>query len=148
MQLQSDKNVIIFTHNINLVNKKASTMDETDLGGAMSPSTERKGIAQRLTTDDFDSLDKRRSVLFLDEYNRARPEVRTPLMELVNNHIIPDNREASGFRFLPNFLFTPKFPFASITVPILIEINFPVKVISSEKPLTLTFITANPLSSS
>lgn len=93
-------------NNINLVNKKASTMDETDLGGAMSPSTERKGIAQRLTTDDFDSLDKPRSVLFLDEYNRARPEVRTPLMELVNNHIIPDNREASGFRFLPNFLFT------------------------------------------
>lgn len=93
-------------NNINLVNKKASTMDETDLGGAMSPSTERKGIAQRLTTDDFDSLDQPRSVLFLDEYNRARPEVRTPLMELVNNHIIPDNREASGFRFLPNFLFT------------------------------------------
>lgn len=93
-------------NNINIVNKKASTMDETDLGGAMSPSTERKGIAQRLTTDDFDSLDKPRSVLFLDEYNRARPEVRTPLMELVNNHIIPDNREASGFRFLPNFLFT------------------------------------------
>lgn len=93
-------------NNINLVNKKASTMDETDLGGAMSPSTDRKGIAQRLTTDDFDSLDKPRSVLFLDEYNRARPEVRTPLMELVNNHIIPDNREASGFRFLPNFLFT------------------------------------------
>lgn len=93
-------------NHINLVNKKASAMDETDLGGAMSPSTERKGIAQRLTTDDFDSLDKPRSVLFLDEYNRARPEVRTPLMELVNNHIIPDNREASGFRFLPNFLFT------------------------------------------
>ena len=93
-------------NNINLVNKKASTMDETDLGGAMSPSTERKGIAQRLTTDDFDSLDKPRSVLFLDEYNRARPEVRTPLMELINNHIIPDNREPDGTRFLPNFLFT------------------------------------------
>ncbi len=91
---------------INLVSKKCATMDETDLGGAMSPDTENKGVAQRLTTDDFDSLDKPNSVLFLDEYNRARAEVRTPLMELINNHIIPDNRHASGNRFLPNFLFT------------------------------------------
>ncbi len=49
---------------------------------------------------------------------------------------------------LPNFLFIVKFPIASITVPKLIEISFPVKVTSSEKPLTLTFITANLLSSS
>ena len=93
-------------NNINLLNKKASSMDETDLGGVTAPSTEKKGMAQRLTADDFDSLDKPRSVLFLDEYNRARSEVRTPLMELVNNHIIPDNREPDGTRFLPNFLFT------------------------------------------
>ena len=32
-------------NNINLLNKKASSMDETDLGGVTAPSTERKGMA-------------------------------------------------------------------------------------------------------
>ncbi len=49
---------------------------------------------------------------------------------------------------LPNFLLIINSPFASITVPTLIDINFPINVICSANPLTPTFITANPLSSS
>ncbi len=93
-------------NNINLFDVKAAGMDATDLRGALSPSNREDKTADRLASTEFDDLERPRSVLFLDEYNRAPKDVRTPLFELVNNHIIPDSRIPGGKRFFPNFLFT------------------------------------------
>lgn len=91
---------------INLVKTIAGTMDETDLGGVPVASL-ADGIAIKLSTTQFDSLGSEPdSVLFLDEWNRAPRAVRATLLNLIQDHEIPDYREKTGMRFLPNFLFT------------------------------------------
>ena len=90
---------------INLFEKNAKSLDETDLGGIISRSKDGE-TAVRLATTEMDSLDLPNSVLFLDEYNRARKQVRSTLLTLINDHVIDDPRENSGVREFPNFLFT------------------------------------------
>lgn len=91
---------------INLVKTIAGTMDETDLGGVPVASL-ADGVAVKLSTTQFDSLGSEPdSVLFLDEWNRAPRAVRATLLNLIQDHEIPDYREKTGMRFLPNFLFT------------------------------------------
>lgn len=92
-------------NNVNLFEVRAAGMDDTDLGGAISPSEDRKTVV-RLASTEFDKLNRPNSVLFLDEYNRAPQSVRTQLLELINSHVVPDEREPSGQRYLENFLFT------------------------------------------
>lgn len=93
-------------NNINLVSVKASTMDETDLGGAIAPDNET-GIVKRYASVELDALDKiPNSVLFLDEFNRARNNVRGTLLTLIQDHVVADPRERTGERVLKNFLFT------------------------------------------
>lgn len=91
-------------NNINLYEVRAAGMDDTDLGGAISPGAD--GTVVRLASTEFDKLNRPNSVLFLDEYNRAPKSVRTNLLELINSHVVPDPREPSGQRVLENFLFT------------------------------------------
>ena len=90
---------------INLYIRKAMDLDITDMGGAITPDKEGKKV-NRLTSREWDPLDRPNSVLFLDELNRASSDVRGQLLTLVNNHTISDINEPSGERFLPNFLFT------------------------------------------
>ena len=91
---------------INLVHVLASTMDDTDLSGALSPDN-TNGIVQRLASTEFDELgDTENSVLFLDEFNRAFESVRGTLLTLIQDHTVPDARVKGHARFLPNFLFT------------------------------------------
>ena len=93
-------------HGINLVKVIAATMDETDLSGVITPNLE-KGVASKLATAEFDELgDVEKSVLFLDEWNRAPRSVRATLLNLIQDHEIPDPRVKGHMRFLPNFLFT------------------------------------------
>lgn len=92
-------------NHINLVVKLASTMDETDLQGALAPNMD-KLRAVRLRTNDFDALGNPRSVLFLDEWNRAPTNIRGTLLTLIQDHTIPDPDGEGGVLFLPNFLFT------------------------------------------
>lgn len=92
-------------NHINLVIKLASTMDETDLQGALAPNMD-KLRAVRLRTNDFDALGNPRSVLFLDEWNRAPTNIRGTLLTLIQDHTIPDPDGEGGVLFLPNFLFT------------------------------------------
>lgn len=92
-------------NNINLFEVRAAGMDDTDLGGALSKATDEKTV-QRLASTEFDDLNRPRSVLFLDEYNRAPQSVRTNLLELINSHMVPDPRAKRKQRFLENFLFT------------------------------------------
>lgn len=93
-------------NNINLVTIIASTLDDVDLGGV--PAADLiAGIARKLSTTQFDSLGSEPdSVLFLDEWNRASTGVRATLLNLIQKHVVPDTREKTGMRFLPNFLFT------------------------------------------
>ena len=98
-------------HNINLVNKKASLMDETDMGGAIgqgksSPDKDSPDIAVKLASTELDALEEPNSVLFLDELNRAKVAVQAPFFELANSHIIEDRRVRGNQRFLKNLLFT------------------------------------------
>ena len=93
-------------NNINLVTKLVSTMDDSDLGGALAPDLP-KLQASKLGTDEFNELATvPRSVLFLDEWNRGSKTVRGTLLNLIKDHYIPDPRAKGGQRRLPNFLFT------------------------------------------
>lgn len=92
-------------NNINLVEVRAAGMDDTDLGGAMAPDKNGE-VVNRLASTEFDELNEPRSVLFLDEFNRAPASVRTNLLELVNSHVVPDPRVKGKQRKLEGFLFT------------------------------------------
>lgn len=94
-------------NNINLVTVIASAMDETDLGGILMRSEDKPGTAGRLSTTEFDELDNvPDSVLFLDEYNRAPAAVRAPLLSLIQDHVVRDDRVKGKSRVLKHFLFT------------------------------------------
>lgn len=95
-------------HNINLYAVQASTMEEVDLNGPVVMDVDDQGRkhATRLASIEFDKLNRPNSVLFLDEFNRARGTVRGTLLTLINDHMIPDAREPGGMRLLENMLFT------------------------------------------
>ena len=90
---------------VNLYIRRASDLDSTDMGGAITPDKDAKRV-NRLTTSEWDPLDRPNSVLFLDELNRAASDVRGSLLTLINNHTISDIHDPSGERFLKNMLFT------------------------------------------
>lgn len=92
-------------NDINLFRLDAQSLDVTDMGGAIVPDKTGTAI-QRLTNKELDKLNEPRSVLFLDEYNRARSEVRATLLTLINDHVYNDATTKSGKKYLPNFLFT------------------------------------------
>ena len=93
-------------NNVNLVHVLASTMDDTDLGGAISPNNTGE-IVNRLASTEMDELGEvENSVLFLDEYNRAYDSVRGTLLTLIQDHTVPDPRVRGKQRYLENFLFT------------------------------------------
>lgn len=92
-------------HGINIMYADAKSMDATDVGGAIAPNKDNTEV-NRLATTEFNALDRPNSVLFLDEYNRAKKTVRSSLLTLVNDHKIRDARNPNGERIFPNFLFT------------------------------------------
>lgn len=96
-------------NNINLVNLPASTLDPTDLSGTITsgePDEQGRRYAFRLPSTELNDLDKPRSVLFLDEFNRARHDVRGVLLKLIQEHVIYDSNVPGHYRYVPNFLFT------------------------------------------
>jgi hypothetical protein len=62
-------------------------------------------VADRAFSNALDKLDRERSVLFLDEFNRAAPKLRATLLTLINEHQIEGN-DKNGFRRFDNLLFT------------------------------------------
>lgn len=94
-------------NNINLVYKDIKTITPTDLGGMKMRDPDDPHYAMRVGSKEFiNALDKPNSVLFLDEYNRAKTEVRGTLLTLMNEHVAWDPTAEGEERFLPNFLFT------------------------------------------
>ena len=91
---------------INLVYKDAKTMDASALGGIVARDVDDPKYGTNLGTKAFRSLEKPNSVLFLDEYNRAKKEIRGSLLTLIQDHVIWDPYEEGEMKFLPNFLFT------------------------------------------
>lgn len=95
---------------VNLVAKNASSFDKADMGGGVAAEVDDTGkrlnSMTRLTNKEFDSLQKPGSVLFLDELNRADPEVVGSLLTLILDHQVPDNYSEGGMKHLKGFLFT------------------------------------------
>lgn len=93
-------------HNINVLEKNATDLDELDLGGVVNADIE-KGKGLRLPLGEFDELDEvPNSILFLDELNRAPTSVVGTMLKLVDEHTITDTTVKGGKKFLKNFLFT------------------------------------------
>lgn len=93
----------------NLFTLQGASLDAADMGGL--PMIDRgdgtKAIrAQKVGTGILDQLDRPNSVLFLDELNRARPDVRAALLQLICDHVVQDFEADGGMRYFPNFLFT------------------------------------------
>lgn len=59
----------------------------------------------RSFSKSLDALDKPKSVLFLDEFNRAAPKLRAVLLSLINEHVV-DGDGPDGFRHFDELLFT------------------------------------------
>jgi hypothetical protein len=59
----------------------------------------------RSYSKSLDDLDKERSVLFLDEFNRAPSKLRAVLLSLINEHVI-DGNGPDGYRHFDHLLFT------------------------------------------
>lgn len=94
-------------NNINLVQKNLGTMGPEAFGGIVARDPDDPRYATRLGTNEMiNALEKPNSVLFLDEYNRSKTEVRGAVLTLVQNHMVWDPTEENDEKFLDNFLFT------------------------------------------
>ena len=105
-------------NDVKLFTLQGSSLDAADMGGLpmvttveVDPATgEQKTVkklrAQKVGTGILDKLDRPNSVLFLDELNRAQPDVRAALLQLICDHITQDFDAEDGMRYYPNFLFT------------------------------------------
>ena len=92
---------------INLVQKNLGTMGPEAFGGIIARDADDPRYATRLGTNEMiKALEKPNSVLFLDEYNRAKTEVRGAILTLVQNHMVWDPTEENQEKYLDNFLFT------------------------------------------
>lgn len=94
-------------NNINLYKVNLGTAGPEAFAGIVARDPDDPRYATRLGTNEMiKMLSKPRSVLFLDEYNRAKTEVRGAVLTLVQNHVVWDPNEESGEKYLDNFLFT------------------------------------------
>ena len=92
---------------INLVQKNLGTMGPEAFGGIVSKDSKDPRYATRLGTNELiKELSPKNSVLFLDEYNRSKTEVRGAVLTLVQNHMVWDPTEPNSEKYLDNFLFT------------------------------------------
>ena len=92
---------------INLVQKNLGNMGPEAFGGIIARDADDPRYATRLGTNEMiKELSKPNSVLFLDEYNRSKTEVRSAVLTLVQNHMVWDPTEENQEKFLENFLFT------------------------------------------
>lgn len=95
------------SRNVNLVPLPLGTTDPATFSGMVARDADDPKYAKRLGTKELvQSLSKPNSVLFLDEYNRSKTEIRGTILTLIQNHKIWDPTAENSQRFLPTFLFT------------------------------------------
>lgn len=92
---------------INLVERNLGTMGPEVFSGIVARDAKDPDYATRLGVPDLArELQKPNSVLFLDEYNRSKTEIRGAVLTLIQNHKIWDPKSEGSYSTLPNFLFT------------------------------------------
>lgn len=124
---------------ISLKEVHTADLDQTDMGGAVSPDKTGTKVT-RLSPTEMDALDQPNSVLFLDEYNRGADNIRGTLLTLIENHTVYD-REAPGFRReLKGMLFT----IASIN-PYSSDYNTQLLDAAEESRFMTVFVGSSPL---
>lgn len=97
-------------NNINLFILNLGTAGPETFGGIVARDADDPRYSTVLGTRALDALDRERSVLFLDEYNRAKTDIRGLVLTLVQDHKLPDpaskEEGGDGLRYFPNYLFT------------------------------------------
>ena len=97
-------------NNLNLVTMNTSNIGPEAVSGVPAPDEMdtpegKRKVAQLLRTTLFDRLNEPNTVLFLDEYNRGRYDVRQPLLTLIANHVLKSGGDSNADRYFPNLLF-------------------------------------------
>ena len=89
---------------INLYTLVLSQAGPEKIGGIIGYDPENSNYSKELANKQLvDALSKPNTVLFLDEYNRAKSSVRATLLKLVQDHTLTIGSEE---KYFPNFLFT------------------------------------------
>lgn len=90
---------------VHLYARDAGKLSQEQIGGLVGYDADDPTMVKELGNKSFyQGLSQPNTVLFLDEYNRARSNIRSLLLKLVNEHVLPGGPE--GDIFLPNLLFT------------------------------------------
>ena len=90
---------------VHLYARDAGKLSQEQIGGLVGYDSDDPTMVKELGNKSFyQGLSQPNTVLFLDEYNRARSNIRSLLLKLVNEHVLPGGPE--GDIFLPNLLFT------------------------------------------
>lgn len=90
---------------VHLYARDTGKLAQEQIGGLVGYDADDPTMVKELGNKSFyQGLSQPNTVLFLDEYNRARPQIRGLLLKLVNEHVLPGGPE--GDIFLPNLLFT------------------------------------------
>ena len=89
-------------HDLNLYIVSAASLDPLDLGGLAypdepDPETHKRNTASQLHNTKFDPLSNKKTVLFLDELNRAAGRSIDVLLTLINDHMIENQRYLFAF---------------------------------------------------
>lgn len=93
------------TRGVHLAEYDLSTLNPEDMGGAVMPDPDNpRMIIHAMSSSTWRNLSQPNTVLFFDEYNRAKSSIRSTVMKLINDHILPgpDGEE----QYMPNILFT------------------------------------------
>ena len=90
---------------VHLYARDAGKLSQEQVGGLVGYDSDDPTMVKELGNKSFyQGLSQPNTVLFLDEYNRARGNIRGLLLKLVNDHVLPGGPD--GDIFLPNLLFT------------------------------------------
>ena len=93
------------TRGVNLAEYDLSTLNPEEMGGAVMPDpNDPRMIRHAMNATTWEELSKPNTVLFFDEYNRAKSSIRSTIMKLVNDHLLPG--PDGKLTYMPNILFT------------------------------------------
>ena len=99
-------------HKLNLFECDAKSLDVATVGGIPYPVKDKNGTWKQhpVASNYWDKLSAPNTVLFLDEFNRAAPNVAGTLLGLINNHDLPmtttTNGKTRNVKHFDNILFT------------------------------------------
>ena len=90
---------------VHLAEYNLATLNPEDMGGAVMPDPDNpRMITHAMSSSTWKNLSQPNTVLFFDEYNRAKSSIRSTIMQLVNDHMLPG--PSGEMEYLPNILFT------------------------------------------